>query len=57
MVTTMTAIPQLVRTRDELKAARRILALSAEGLAMMVRMGDGRTVRRWSPARARFRGQ
>jgi len=47
MVVTMRAIPQLVRTPDELKAARRILGLSAEGLAMMVRMGDGRTVRRW----------
>lgn len=44
---TITTIPQLVRTRDELKAARRVLGLSAEGLAMMVRMGDGRTVRRW----------
>jgi len=47
MVATMTTIPQLVRTPDELKAARQILGLSAEGLAMMVRMGDGRTVRRW----------
>ena len=47
MVANMTAIPQLVRTPDELKVARQILGLSAEGLAMMVRMGDGRTVRRW----------
>lgn len=43
----MTDIPQLVRTPGELKAARQILGLSAEGLATMVRMGDGRTVRRW----------
>jgi hypothetical protein len=41
------AVPQLVRTPDELKAARQTLGLSAEGLAMMVRTGDGRTVRRW----------
>lgn len=40
-------IPQLVRTPGELKAARQVLGLSAEGLATMVRMGDGRTVRRW----------
>lgn len=43
----MTVIPQLVRTPDELKAVRQILGLSAEGLAMMVRASDGRTVRRW----------
>jgi transcriptional regulator with XRE-family HTH domain len=43
----VTVLPKLVRTPDELKAARRALGLSAEGLASMVRMGDGRTVRRW----------
>lgn len=43
----MMDIPQLVRTPAELKVARHILGLSADGLAMMVRMGDGRTVRRW----------
>jgi hypothetical protein len=47
MMAGMTTIPQLVRTPDELRAARQILGLSAEGLATMVRMGDGRTVRRW----------
>ena len=52
----MTAVPQLVRTRDELKAARRILGLSAEGLAMMVRMGDGRTVRRWESGESEVPG-
>jgi transcriptional regulator with XRE-family HTH domain len=36
-----------VRTPEELKAARQLLGLSAEALATMVRMGDGRTVRRW----------
>jgi hypothetical protein len=43
----MTIIPKLVRTPDELRAARSVFGLSAEGLAAMVRMGDGRTVRRW----------
>jgi hypothetical protein len=44
----MPPIPKLVRTPDELKAARRVLGLSADDLATMVlRMGDGRTVRRW----------
>ena len=43
----MTAIPWLVWTRDELKAARQILGLSAKGPAIMVAIGNGRTVRRW----------
>jgi hypothetical protein len=38
---------KLVRTPDQLRAARQVLGLSAEALAAMVRMGDGRTVRRW----------
>jgi DNA-binding transcriptional regulator YiaG len=42
------AIPQLVRSPAELKAARHALGLSAAGLAHMVRVeGGGRTVRRW----------
>ena len=47
---TMTAsyvIPKFVRTPDERKAARRALGLSADGLARVVRIEDGRTVRRW----------
>ena len=40
-------IPKLVRTAAELKAARRALGFSADGLARMVRVEDGRTVRRW----------
>ena len=40
-------IPKFVRTPDELKAARRALGLSADGLARVVRIEDGRTVRRW----------
>ena len=52
----MTTIPQLVRTPDELTAARQILGLSAEGLAMMVRAGDGRTVRRWESGKNEIPG-
>ena len=37
----------LVRTPTELRAARHALGLSAEGLARMVRVESGRTVRRW----------
>jgi transcriptional regulator with XRE-family HTH domain len=40
-------IPNLVRTPAELREAREALGLSADQLAVMVRMGDGRTVRRW----------
>jgi transcriptional regulator with XRE-family HTH domain len=40
-------VPKLVRTPEELKAARHALGLSADGLARMVRVEDGRTVRRW----------
>jgi transcriptional regulator with XRE-family HTH domain len=49
-------IRQLVRTKDELKAARQILGLSAEGLVAMVRMGDGRTVRRWESGESEIPG-
>lgn len=40
-------IPRFVRTPEHLKAARHALGLSADGLALMVRVEDGRTVRRW----------
>jgi hypothetical protein len=40
-------IPKLVRTPAELKAARHALGFSADGLARMLRVDDGRTVRRW----------
>jgi hypothetical protein len=40
-------LPKLVRTPEDMKAARHALGLSAEGLARMVRVEDGRTVRRW----------
>jgi len=43
----MVKIPLLVRKPEELQAARRALGLSAEGLARMVRVESGRTVRRW----------
>jgi len=43
----MTVIPSLVRKPEELQAARRVLELSAEALARMVRVESGRTVRRW----------
>lgn len=49
-------IPRLVRTKDELKAARQILGLSAEGLVAMVRMGDGRTARRWESGESEIPG-
>jgi len=37
----------LVRTPEQLKAARQALGLSAESLARVLRVEDGRTVRRW----------
>lgn len=52
----MRDIPKLVRTPDELRAARRILGLSAERLAAMVRMGDGRAVRRWETGESEIPG-
>lgn len=45
-----------VRTPDELKSARQILGLSAEALVAMVRMGDGRTVRRWESGESEIPG-
>src|SRR5260370_38952960 len=47
MIPKKTMIPKLVRTPAELKAARHALGFSADGLARMVRVEDGRTVRRW----------
>lgn len=32
---------------SDLKAARRLLGLSSEGLAKLVRVESGRTIRRW----------
>lgn len=40
-------IPKLVRTGEAMKAARHALGFSADALARMVRVEDGRTVRRW----------
>ncbi len=34
-------------TRHEFKTIRHTLALSAQGLARLLRVSDGRTVRRW----------
>jgi hypothetical protein len=39
--------PTLVRTPEALKDARAALGLSADALARIVRIEDGRTVRRW----------
>jgi hypothetical protein len=43
----MTELPTLVRSPEALKAARHALELSADGLARMLRVDDGRSVRRW----------
>jgi hypothetical protein len=43
----MTELPTLVRSPEALKAARHALDLSADGLARMLRVDDGRSVRRW----------
>jgi transcriptional regulator with XRE-family HTH domain len=43
----MPPFPPLVRSPDALKAARQALHLSADGLAQMLRVEDGRSVRRW----------
>lgn len=40
-------IPRRVRSPEELKAARHALGFSADGLARMLRIEDGRTIRRW----------
>lgn len=39
--------PKFVRTPADLKAARHALGLTADGLARVVRVEGGRTVRRW----------
>jgi hypothetical protein len=39
--------PTFVRTPEALKNARAVLGLSADALARIVRVEDGRTVRRW----------
>ncbi len=39
--------PTLVRTAEALKNARAALGISADALARIVRIEDGRTVRRW----------
>ncbi len=43
----MSEIPILVRRPAELKAAREALGLSADALARMLLIDDGRSVRRW----------
>ena len=43
----MAELPKIVRTPEALKAARLALGLSTDGLARMLRVDDGRTVRRW----------
>ena len=40
-------IPSRVRTPDDLKAAREFMGLSADGLARILGIEGGRTVRRW----------
>src|SRR5690349_17020033 len=49
-------IPELVRTPEEFRAAREALGLSAEGLARMLRVESGRTVRRWEAGEREFPG-
>jgi hypothetical protein len=48
--------PTFVRTADELKVARAALGLSADALARIVRVEDGRTVRRWEAAEREIPG-
>jgi hypothetical protein len=50
------AIPDVVRTPAQLKAARQVLGLSAEGLARVVRVADGRVVRRWESGKHEIPG-
>jgi hypothetical protein len=52
----MTPYPKFVRTPETLKEARRALGLSAEQLARMLRVDDGRTVRRWETPGATLPG-
>lgn len=46
----------IVRTPEALKDARATLGLSAGALAKIVRVEDGRTVRRWEVGAAKFPG-
>jgi len=48
--------PTFVRTAEELKNARAALGLSADALARIVRVEDGRTVRRWEAAEREIPG-
>jgi ribosome-binding protein aMBF1 (putative translation factor) len=48
--------PTFVRTPEALKNARAALGLSADALARIVRVEDGRTVRRWEAAEREIPG-
>ena len=48
--------PTFVRTPEALKSARAALGLSADALARIVRVEDGRTVRRWEAAEREIPG-
>lgn len=48
--------PTFVRTPEALKNARTALGLSADALARIVRVEDGRTVRRWEAAEREIPG-
>ena len=48
--------PTLVRTPEALKNARAALGLSTDALARIVRVEDGRTVRRWEAAEREIPG-
>jgi hypothetical protein len=50
------SFPQLVRSPEALRAARVALGLSADGLARMVRVEDGRSVRRWEAGESAIPG-
>lgn len=43
----MTFQPIVVRSPEDLKAARGVLGLSADSLAKMLRIADGRVIRKW----------
>jgi hypothetical protein len=48
--------PVLVRSPEALRTARQALNLSADGLAQMLRIEDGRTVRRWESGESSIPG-
>jgi transcriptional regulator with XRE-family HTH domain len=52
----MTELPTLVRSPEALKAARHALGLSADGLARMLRVDDGRSIRRWEAGESAIPG-